>query len=223
MRVLLVEGHEPRARALGQPLAEVGFAVDLARDARQADAKARKAAYDAIVLDLTLPRLGGLGLLRGWRSDDVQTHVLALTGAAAGDRIRGLDAGADDCLSRPFELGELVARLRALIRRQYRVKDPVLRAHDLEIHTPSRAVRRAGQAIQLTPLEYALLEFLAFHRGRVASRTAIREHLYGEQGPGLSNLMDVYIRRLRRKIDRGFHPPLVLTRWGEGYFLRADE
>src|SRR5207249_8618334 len=119
--------------------------------------------------------------------------------------------------AKPFQLEELLARLRALVRRGHQVKDPVLRCHDLEINTADRSVRRAGRPIYLTPREYALLQYLAFHRGRVVSRTMIWEHLYNEEDESTSNVVDVYVRYLRAKIDKGFDPPLLLTRRGEGY------
>ncbi|MFO0926694.1 MAG: response regulator transcription factor [Gemmataceae bacterium] len=224
MRVLLVEDHKPLVRVVRQALEEENFAVDTAIDGEEADVKARNTPYDVIILDLMLPKVDGLTLLQRWRRDGLQTHVLVLTArGTVDDRVRGLDLGADDYLTKPFELGELLARLRALIRREHRVKDPIIRIHDLEIDTASRKVRRAGQPIQLTPREYALLEFLAFHRGKVATRTMIWEHLYDEQDENTSNVVDVYIRYLRNKIDKGFDPPLILTRWGEGYQLRGDD
>jgi DNA-binding response OmpR family regulator len=224
VRVLLVEDHKPLVRALRQGLEEEGFAVDVAFDGEEADYKAKSANYDVIILDLMLPKKDGITLLQQWRRNGLSAHVLVLTARGTlDDKVRGLDTGADDYLTKPFDLEELLARIRALVRREHHVKDPVLRVHDLEIDTATRTVKRAGQAIHLTPREYALLEFLAFHRGRVVSRTMIWEHLYDEHDETTSNVVDVYIRYLRNKIDKGFEPALILTRWGEGYMLRGDE
>jgi DNA-binding response OmpR family regulator len=224
MRVLLIEDHRPLQRALKQGLEEEGFAVDIASDGEEGDFKACSAEYDVIVLDIMLPRKDGLSLLQGWRKNGMTTHVLLLTArTTTEDKVRGLDLGADDYLTKPFELGELLARLRALIRRGHQVKSPVLRIEDLEIDTSARVVKRGGQAIHLTPREYALLEFLAYHRGKVVSRSMIWEHLYDEKDENTSNVVDVYIRYLRNKIDKGFEVPLIMTRWGEGYLLRGEE
>jgi DNA-binding response OmpR family regulator len=224
MRLLLIEDHRPLVRALKQGLEEEGFAVDIAADGQEGDFKARTAEYDVIILDLMLPREDGLSLLRRWRKDGLETHVLILTARGSiEDKVKGLDLGADDYLTKPFELEELLARLRALIRRHHQVKDPVLRVHDLEIDTAARTVKRAGQLIYLTPREYTLLEFLAFHQGKVVTRSMIWEHLYDDRDETISNVVDVYIRYLRNKIDKGFEPPLILTRWGEGYMLRGDD
>lgn len=224
MRVLLVEDHQPLARALRQGLEEEGFAVDTAADGEEADVKARTTGYDVIVLDIMLPKVDGLTLLKKWRTDGVKTHVLMLTArGTVPDKVAGLDLGADDYLTKPVDLDELFARIRALIRRGHQVKDPVLRCYDMEIDTAARTVRRAGQVIHLTPREYALLEFLAFHRGKVVTRSMIWEHLYDEYDENTSNVVDVYIRYLRNKVDKGFDPALILTRWGEGYMLRGDD
>ena len=223
MRVLLVEDHQPLVRVLRRGLDEEGFAVDVAFDGEEADHKAKTANYDVIILDLMLPKEDGLSLLKRWRRDGMKSHVLVLT-ARSGieDKVRGLDSGADDYMTKPFELEELLARLRALVRRGHQVKDPLLRIFDLEIDTSAHTVRRGGQPIHLTPREYTLLEFLAYHRGQVVTRSMIWEHLYNEEDENTSNVVDVYIRYLRNKIDKGFEPPLILTRWGEGYQLRGE-
>jgi DNA-binding response OmpR family regulator len=219
----LIEDHKPLVRALKRGLEEEGFAVDTAGDGEEGDYKARTADYDVIILDLMLPKTDGLTLLQAWRRSGLSTHVLILTARnSMEDKVKGLDLGADDYLAKPFQLEELMARLRALIRRGHQVKDPILRIHDLEIDTASRTVKRGGRAIHLTPREFALLQFLAFHAGKVVSRTMIWEHLYDDQDDNTSNVVDVYIRYLRTKIDKGFNPPLILTRWGEGYMLRAE-
>jgi DNA-binding response OmpR family regulator len=224
MRVLLIEDHKPLVRALRQGLEEEGFAVDVAYDGEEGDFKARTAEYDVIILDIMLPKEDGLSLLQRWRRDGLSTHVLMLTARnSMEDKVKGLDLGADDYVTKPFELEELLARLRALIRRGHQVKSPLIRINDLEIDTASRNVKRGGQSIHLTPREYALLEFLAFHRGKVTTRSMIWEHLYDDQDENTSNVVDVYIRYLRNKIDKGFETPLILTRWGEGYMLRSDE
>jgi len=221
--VLLIEDHKSLARALKQGLEEEGFAVDAAHDGEEGDFKARTANYDVIILDLMLPKVDGLELLKRWRGDNLNTHVLVLTARGAlEDKVRGLDVGADDYLTKPFELEELFARIRALVRRGHQVKNPLLRIHDLELDTAARTVKRSGQTVHLTPREY-LLEFLAFHAGQVVTRTMIWEHLYDEQDESTSNVVDVYIRYLRNKIDKGFEPPLILTRWGEGYMLRGPD
>lgn len=224
MRVLLVEDHQPLVRALRQGLEEEGFAVDTATDGEEADVKCRSTSYDVIVLDVMLPKVDGLTLLKNWRQSGIATHVLMLTArSTTRDKIAGLDTGADDYLTKPFELEELLARVRALVRRGHQVKDPVLRCHDLELDTAARTARRGGQSIHLTPREYALLEFLAYHQGKVVTRSMIWEHLYDEYDENTSNVVDVYIRYLRNKIDKGFDTPLILTRWGEGYMLRGEE
>jgi DNA-binding response OmpR family regulator len=224
VRVLLVEDHPPLLRALRQGLEEEGFAVDTAIDGEEADVKCRTTGYDVVVLDIMLPKVDGLTLLKKWRADKINTHVLMLTARGTiNDKVAGLDTGADDYLTKPVDLDEFFARIRALVRRGHHQKDPILRCYDLEIDTAARTVRRAGQVIHLTPREYALLEFLAYHRGKVVTRSMIWEHLYDEYDENTSNVVDVYIRYLRNKVDKGFEPQLILTRWGEGYMLRADD
>ena len=222
--MLLIEDHKPMLRAIKQGLEEEGFAVDVAMDGEEGNYKAKTANYDVIILDLMLPKVDGLTLLQQWRRAGMNAHILVLTAKGSiEDKVHGLDLGADDYLTKPFQWEELLARLRALIRRGHQAKDPVLRVCDLEIDTAARTVKRGGQSIHLTPREYALLQFLAYHRGKVVSRSMIWEHLYDEHDENTSNVVDVYIRYLRTKIDKGFDPPLILTRWGEGYMLRGDE
>jgi len=224
VRLLLVEDHQPLVRALRQGLEEEGFAVDVAMDGDEADVKCRTTSYDVIILDVMLPKMDGLTLLKSWRQSGISTHVIMLTArGTTKDKIAGLDTGADDYLTKPFELDELLARVRALVRRGHQVKDPVLRCRDLEMDTAARTVKRAGQLIHLTPREYALLEFLAYHQGKVVTRSMIWEHLYDEYDENTSNVVDVYIRYLRNKIDKGFETPLIMTRWGEGYMLRGED
>jgi DNA-binding response OmpR family regulator len=224
VRLLLVEDHKPLVRALKKGLEEEGFAVDAALDGEEAGYKVRAAEYDVIILDLMLPKEDGLSLLKRWRREGVQAQVLILTAKGSTDeKVRGLDSGADDYLAKPFQLEELLARLRALVRRRHQIKDPVVRIYDLEVDTAARTVKRGGRSIYLTPREYSLLEFLALHRGKVVSRSMIWEHLYDEHDESTSNVVDVYIRYLRNKIDRDFDPPLIMTRWGEGYMLRGEE
>jgi DNA-binding response OmpR family regulator len=223
VRLLLVEDQPALVKALRQGLEEEGFAVDTATDGDDADIKARTTQYDVIILDVMLPKKDGITLLKGWRQSGLAMHVLMLTARGTlDDKVVGLDSGADDYLTKPFELEELLARIRALIRRRHQVKDPVLKVYDLTIDTSARRVVRANTSIHLTPREYALLEFLAFHRGKVVTRSMIWEHLYDEYDENTSNVVDVYIRYLRNKIDKGFDPPLIVTRWGEGYMLRGD-
>jgi DNA-binding response OmpR family regulator len=224
VRILLIEDHKPLVRALKKGLEEEGFAVDVAYDGEEGAYKARGAEYDVIILDLMLPKEDGLSLLRRLRQAGLKAQVLILTARGSlEDKVRGLDVGADDYLTKPFELEELLARIRALVRRAHQVKDPVVRVFDLEIDTVARTVKRAGRSIHLTPREFALLQFLAFHRGKVVTRSMIWEHLYDEYDENTSNVVDVYIRYLRNKIDRDFEPPLILTRWGEGYLLRGED
>jgi DNA-binding response OmpR family regulator len=224
MRILIVEDNKTLAGALKQGLEEERFAVDLAYDGEEADYKARVNEYDVIVLDLMLPKVDGWTLLKRWRERGLTTHVLILTArGSTEEKVHGLNLGADDYLAKPFQFEELLARIRALVRRKHQVKNPIIRIYDLEIDTAARKVKRGGKVIHLTPREYALLEFLAFHRGRVVTRPMIWEHLYDEHDENTSNVVDVYIRYLRQKIDKGFEPPLILTRWGEGYMLRSEE
>jgi len=225
VRILLVEDQIQMVRMLRQGLEEEGFAVDTATDGEEGDVKARTTPYDVIILDQMLPKVDGLTLLKRWREAGITTHVLMFTAkGATSDKVTGLDTGADDYMSKAeFSFDELCARLRALVRRGHQKKDPLIRVHDLTIDTAARSVTRGGKKITLTPREYALLEFLAFHAGSVVTRTMIWDHLYDEYDENTSNVVDVYIRYLRNKVDRGYEMPLILTKWGEGYMLRGNE
>jgi DNA-binding response OmpR family regulator len=223
LRALLLQDQASVVRNLRPFLEDEGFEVVVAHDAAGGDALARAAPFDAVLLDMLLPGGCPLALLERWRRHALAMPVLALAaGNSVDETVRCLDAGADDCVTRPFPFRELLARLRALVRRGRAARGPVLHTFDLEVDTATRIVRRAGKVIRLTPREYGLLELLAQHRGRVVTRTMIWEHLYDEQDESTSNVVDVYVRYLRNKIDKGFDPPLILTRWGQGYLLRAD-
>ncbi len=225
MRILLVEDQIQMVRMIRQGLEEEGFAVDTALDGEEGDVKARTTPYDVIILDQMLPKVDGLTLLKRWREAGITTHVLMFTAkGATADKVTGLDTGADDYMSKAnFDFEELCARLRALVRRGHQKKDPLIRVHDLTLDTAARSVSRGGKKIGLTPREYALLEFLAFHAGSVVTRTMIWDHLYDEYDENTSNVVDVYIRYLRNKVDKGHEVPLILTKWGEGYMLRGAD
>jgi DNA-binding response OmpR family regulator len=220
MRVLVVEDYEPLRETLTQGLREAGFAVDATGDGDEGLWYAQGNDYDVVVLDLLLPGTDGLTLLRRLREAGRTTHVLIITAKGeTDDKIRGLDLGADDYLAKPFALGELIARVRALARRKYGTKDPVLRVADLEIDTVHRTAERGGERIELTPREYALLTFLAVHAGEVVTRTMIWEHIYEFASTARSNVVDVYVGHLRRKLERPGLPRLLHTRRGHGYVL----
>ncbi len=180
--------------------------------------------YDVVLLDQMNQGVNARRLLRRWRSEGLAANVLVLLApSTAADGMHYLDQGADAYLTRPFEVAELLARLRALARRSWPGPEPVLRCHDLEIDTQARLVRRAGRRIALRPREYALLELLARHRGHVVPRQSIHQHFYDGCRRVMSNIVEVFISHLRRKIDKGFALPLILTERGEGYLLRGEE
>jgi DNA-binding response OmpR family regulator len=208
---------------LRRGLEERGFAVDVAFEGEEGDDKARTTSYDLIVLNSMAPKGDSLTLLQQWRRAGITADVFVLTPRGGiKDGVRWLDLGADGYLTIPFDPQELFARIQALIRRGQRGMEAMLRIHDLEIDTTTRIVKRQGKRILLTPREYALLKFLAERQGRVVSRALICNDLYGCHTGDMSNIVDVYVRYLRKKIDAGFEPPLILTRWGEGYLLRGD-
>lgn len=219
VRLLVVEDESRVRTFVERGLQEAGFSVDTASDGEAGLRLALVHPYDAVVLDLMLPRLDGLGLIRELRSAGRATPVLVLSARdEVGDRVRGLDAGADDYLSKPFAFAELLARLRALLRRGT-ARTSLIEVADLRVDLVARTVERAGRRVELTAKEYALLEFLARHAGEVVTRTMIAEHVWDMNFESFSNVIDVYIRYLRRKIDESFEPRLIHTRRGIGYVL----
>jgi len=215
MRILIVEDEPDLLHGLAKTLREEGYAVDCAEDGREGLQKAQDASYDAIVLDVMLPVMDGFAVLRELRRTK-RTPVMMLTARAEiPDRIRGLDTGADDYLAKPFDLDELCARLRALIRRAAGHAANSVSIGTVFIDFAARRVSREGTEIVLTAREYGLVEFLAQHRGRVVSRTELYEHLFDENEDTLSNLLDVHVSNLRKKLGHEF----ITTRRGHGYCI----
>ena len=203
-------------------LREAGYAVDAARDGTSALTQLASNTYDAVVLDIMIPAPDGFEVCRQMRSSNLTTPVLMLTARdAVPDRIAGLDCGADDYLVKPFAFTELLARIRALLRRGPITAAPTLQIGDLRIHTASHRVFRGDEEVELTSKEYALLEYLARNAGRVISRAEIAEHVWDENFDPFSNVIEVYVNRLRRKVDRA-EPHRIVTRRNEGYMLRDE-
>ncbi len=220
MRVLVVEDYHVLRDALASGLKHLGYAVDATGDGAEGLWHAENHPYDVVILDLMLPKLGGLELLRRVRAGGNTVPVLVLTAKdSVDDRVAGLDHGADDYLVKPFAFEELAARLRALVRRRYDRDVAVIRIADLEIDTLKRSVQRGGVIVPLSAREYALLEYLANRAGHVVTRTEIWDHVYDAADEPWSNVLDVHISHLRRKIDQGRTTKLIHTRRGLGYLL----
>lgn len=217
MRLLLIEDEPELLRLLAAALREEDFAVDTAADGADGIDKALSADYDAIVLDVMLPGLDGWEVLRQLR-EHKHTPVLMVTARdRTADRVRGLDSGADDYLVKPFDLKELLARIRALIRRSANQTQSRLNIGDVSIDLSSRRVSKGGENVELTARQFALLEYLALHRGTVITRTTLYEHLFDENESSLSNLLDVYVSNLRKKLGHDF----ITTRRGHGYCIES--
>jgi len=220
MRLLLVEDERKVSDLVARALRAESYAVDVAEDGQRGWELAQSYQYDLIILDLMLPQLPGEELLRRIRRTNPSVPILVLTArAATQDKVNNFEAGADDYLTKPFAFAELVMRVKALLRRGPITRSSVLRVGDLEVDRFTQQVRRAGRRIELTPKEYALLEYLPANPGRVFSRTMIIEHVWDQSFEGLTNIVDVYVRHLRSKVDDPFPVKLIRTVRGVGYGL----
>lgn len=221
--MLLVEDEPRIAGFIAKGLRERAYAVDVAGDGEEALYYAGVNEYDLVILDVMLPVKDGYGVCRELRGSGFRSPILMLTARdAVDDRVAGLDSGADDYLTKPFDFKELLARLRALSRRSTEIRPEVIQVADLTLNPENHAISRAGKRISVTAKEYALLEFLMLNQNRVVNREQIAQHVWDENFDAFSNIIDVYVRRLRTKIDTGFGQPLIHTRRGEGYILTAE-
>ena len=224
MRILVVEDEKKVASFIRRGLEAEHYTVDVAHDGEAGLARALDQRYDLIVLDIMLPGRDGFGVVQELRGSGHDVPVLLLTArAAVSDRVSGLDLGADDYLTKPFAFDELLARVRALLRRGASASSPTISVADLSLDPSTRVVTRAGQRIDLTAREYALLEFFLRHPGRVLSRSVIAQHVWGVDFDTFTNVIDVYVNYLRRKIDASFAPKLLHTVRGAGYVLKEPE
>jgi two-component system copper resistance phosphate regulon response regulator CusR len=223
MRILVVEDEPTAANVLAKGLREHAYAVDIAPDGATALEQIAETDYDLVILDILLPRINGLELCRQLRADDAAVPVLMLTARGGLEqRVEGLDAGADDYLSKPYHFPELLARVRALLRRGPALQRAELSVDDLVVDTRARRVERGGTPVPLTTKEFALLEYLLRRKTQVVTRSEIAEHVWDDTFDPMSNLIEVYIQRLRRKIDDGRQTKLIHTRRGAGYTLSAE-
>ncbi|MFQ5846212.1 MAG: heavy metal response regulator transcription factor [Candidatus Methylomirabilales bacterium] len=223
MRLLVVEDEKKVASFIKQGLEEEGYAVDVAPDGEEGLAMALDRVHDLVILDIHLPRMDGLRVLQELRRAKLANPVLLLTvRATIEDKVLGLDAGADDYLTKPFAFEELLARVRALLRRRAQAEPPVLEIADLTLDPARRAVARGGEQIDLTAKEFALLAYFMRNPGRVLTRTMISEHVWDYSFDTMTNVIDVYVNYLRKKIDAGREPKLIHTVRGVGYMLKTE-
>ena len=221
MRVLLVEDSERLQNYVGKGLRQAGYAVDVAGDGEQGLWLATENEYDAIILDVMLPKLDGITVLKRLRAEGRDTHVLILTAKdTVSDRVHGLEQGADDYLVKPFAFEELLARVQALVRRKYGEKQSLIVIGALTLDTGRRVATRNGETLELRPREYALLELLALRQGEVVSRSEIEQHIYDEQAEPMSNVVDSAVCLLRKRIDPAKGPSFIQTRRGMGYVMQ---
>jgi DNA-binding response OmpR family regulator len=223
MRILVVEDEEKISGLIARSLKAEGFVVDTAADGVLGLELAGTYQYDAVILDIMLPKISGTMVLEGIRKKNRQIPIIMLTAKdAVLDKIKHLEAGADDYLTKPFSISELVVRIRAVLRRAPVQMEDAVKIADLEINRLSRIVRRGGKRLELSAKEYALLEYLALNSGRILSRSMIIEHVWDQSFEGLTNIVDVYIRQLRQKIDDGFEHKLIKTVRGMGYTINDE-
>ena len=221
MRLLLVEDEPKLAKFIQKGLSEKAFAVDVATDGEEALERAQRTAYALVILDLMLPRMDGFAVCRALRAMGSDTPILILSArGVVEDRVKGLEIGADDYLTKPFAFSELSARVRALLRRRQPTALLTLAVADLTLDPMTRVVKRAGRRVDLTQKEFALLEYLMRHAGHVVTRTMIAEHVWGFNWDRLTNVIDVYVNHLRKKVETGEEPRLIHAVRGAGYVIR---
>lgn len=218
MRILIIEDEHRLSNVVKKGLVEEGFAVDQAFDGEEGLYLAESEAYDLLILDLMLPKIDGLKVCRELRNKKIKTPILMLTAKTKiEDKVKGLESGADDYLAKPFAYAELKARIQALLRRSHHEADPLLKLDDLELDPAKHIVKRSKKTISLTPKEFAILEYLLRHKSEVVTRTQVTEHVWDYNFDALSNVVDVFIATLRKKINKGFKKKLVQTVHGVGY------
>jgi len=222
MRVLVVEDEKTLANLIKEGLEEENFSVDVAYDGEEGLFLAESEPYDAIILDIMLPKVDGIEILKQIRDKGIKTPVLMLTAkSSVEDKVLGLDSGADDYLTKPFSFEELLARLRAILRRAFGETDNIVRVADLELNLNTHEVKRGGVRIELSSKEYALIEYLVLNKNKLLTRSQISEHIYDYDYDFDSNVIDVMIARLRKKIDKGFDRKLIHTVRGAGYMIKG--
>jgi heavy metal response regulator len=221
MKILLVEDEKKVASFIKRGLEEEHFTIDVAYDGESGEFMALTSEYDLIILDILLPKKNGFEVLKSLRANGIQTPILILTAKGSiDDKVEGLNSGADDYLTKPFAFAELIARIRSLLRRTSSEKSNIIKVADLELDTVKHIAKRGEKIIELTAREYSLLEYFMRNKGRVLTRTMIAEHIWDYHFDTGSNIIDVYVRRLRKKIDEGFPKKLIHTIRGVGYIIK---